>query len=103
MPGTSPDRLGPENAVRYRQSTRVLVRQSMEALLLVGPSSAEPVVLTGTAPVLWDLLAQPASLAEIFRVLSERTGVPVALITTDFTPVLTGLIQARLIETVHAT
>ncbi len=71
-------KLAPES--RWQRSPHVLWRRSLDAVVLVAPGRDAPRVLTGLAPVVWELLAEERSVEAMVATLSDlsNAGVPAA-------------------------
>lgn len=95
------DRPAPADAVRLRQAPDVLSRHSLEALLLLTPGMQDPMVLTGAGPALWDQFAEPATLVDAFRSLSEHFNVPAERLRADFDEVVGLLRTTGALEVAH--
>ena len=55
----------------WRRREDVLWRRSLDAVILLPADVDEPVTLPGTGASVWDLLAEPATVAELVATLSE--------------------------------
>jgi hypothetical protein len=77
----------------------VLWRRSLDAVLVVPRAAArEPVTLAGTGPAVWELLATPASVAELADELAGRYATDAATIEADLEPLLDHLAALGVIE-----
>jgi Coenzyme PQQ synthesis protein D (PqqD) len=54
-----------------------------------------------TATEIWDILAEPCCLRQIFALLAERYDVDAETVARDVTPFLQTLIKHRLVRTVN--
>lgn len=68
---------------RWRRRPDVFWRRIDAGLLLLPAGAAEPVLLDGSAPVMWELLAEPATTADAVSVLAEVYGLTESAIGTD--------------------
>jgi len=57
--------------VVWRRRDDVLWRRSLDAVILMPVGADEPVTLPGTGASVWDLLAEPATLAELVATLAD--------------------------------
>jgi hypothetical protein len=57
--------------VVWRRREDVLWRRSLDAVILLPVGADDPVTLPGTGASVWDLLEEPASLAELVTTLAE--------------------------------
>ena len=55
----------------WRRREDVLWRRSLDAVILMPAGADDPVTLPGTGASVWDLLEEPATVAELVGVLSE--------------------------------
>lgn len=86
---------GPARPVRYVQSERVLSRRTLHGILVLPIDHGEFFDLTGTGEVLWDVLAEPRSIAEAASALHVRFEGPLADVVADVTPVVADLVRRR--------
>ena len=77
----------------------VLVRRSLDALVLLPVEGDEVLTLAGTGPEVWDLLAEPRSLDELATILAARHGAPDDVVAADIEPVLRQLVDSGAVET----
>jgi hypothetical protein len=73
-------------------------RRSLDAVVLLPPAAPEPVSLAGTAALVWDLLAEPASVSELVDALAEHFGDDPARITRDVDALLARLSDLGAVE-----
>lgn len=66
--------------------------------LLPDGQEARPLVVAGSAAMLWELLAAPVSLGELVGELARRYGADRAVIERDLLPVLEQLCSSGAIE-----
>ena len=55
----------------WRRRSDVLCRRSLVAVILLPPGVDEPITLPGTGAAVWDLLEEPATLAELVALLAD--------------------------------
>lgn len=86
----------------YQRATDVLWRRASDRVLLLpcGEGDREVVSLSGTGVVLWDLLADRASMDDLTSTLAVAFGADPVVVATDIAPVLDDLVERRLIATV---
>jgi len=82
----------------WRRRAAVSWRRSIDAVVLMPAGAAEPAALPGTAAAVWDLLAEPASLAELVAALSEVYAVDPEAITDDVAALLAQLAELGAVE-----
>jgi hypothetical protein len=83
----------------FRRRDDVLWRHALDAVVLFPEGADEPVVLPGTAAVVWDLLEEPVTLAELVDVLVAAYDGDRSTIECDVTALLSDL-RARAAVTV---
>lgn len=89
-----------EASRRYGRAADVLWRRAGGLVLLL-PLEAEDVFqLGGTGPAVWDVLAEPRTVAEAAAVLAARYAVPAARIAADIEPVLDDLVRRGAVSVV---
>lgn len=66
----------------------VLWRRTPVAVVVLAAGAAEPFLLTGSGPALWQLLADPVDEAELCRRLAECYGTTVATVAPGVLEVL---------------
>ena len=81
-----------DRETRWVRPSGVLWRRTTTGVALLPPGSDEPLFLTGTAALLWDLVTASHTLAETAATLAERYGVTPATVTTDVAPLLEELV-----------
>jgi hypothetical protein len=59
----------------WRQNDDVLTRRTSRSLLIVTPTSDEPLVLEGAAVSVWDALRQPATDDELIATIANAFAV----------------------------
>lgn len=85
-------RPGPRDGTQvWVRDERTLWRHTVEAVVLLPPGTEEPVVLNGSGPAIWELLADPLSTAELVGELARWFEVDEAQVRRDVTPVLAQL------------
>jgi hypothetical protein len=98
----SGDGLLPEAALRSRwvRAAGTLWRNAGETVVLL-PAAEErptPLVVSGSAAVIWELLAEPVTLSELAAKLAAIYEVEAQVIERDLSPVLEGLYTEAAIE-----
>jgi len=61
----------PEARARWRRRESVLWRHAIDVVVILPEGAAEPISLAGTGAMVWDLLAEPASLSELVATFTE--------------------------------
>ena len=83
----------------WRRRDDVVWRRSLDAAIVLSADAEDPVTLAGTGAAVWDLLAEPAALAELVGTLVEVYGGDSATIERD----VAGLLeQLRVLHAVEA-
>jgi len=95
MPDTSPDAAAPRADQRYRQATGVLVRRTLDTVLILPPGATDPILLSGSSPALWQRFAEPASFDGVVEELHHLFGVPLERLRTDFEEPFRTLVRVR--------
>jgi len=75
-------------------------RRSLDAVLLLPAGAREPVTLAGSGPEVWELLAEPASIAELADQLAARYETDTTTVAADIVVLLDRLDALGVIETV---
>jgi hypothetical protein len=83
---------------RWCRRPDVLARRSLDALVVLAVEGDELVTIAGTGPQVWDLLAEPRSLAELAEILATRHAVADDVVAADVPPLLRGLTAAGVVE-----
>ena len=78
-------------AAVWRRRDDVLWRRSLDAVILLHVGADDPLTLPGTGAAVWDLLEEPASLAELVALLAEAYEEDPAVVEHDVTTLLTDL------------
>ena len=73
-------------------------RVALDALVLLPAGRSDPVTVAGSAPAVWDLLAEPRSTRELADRLAERFGADAAMIEADLALLLPQLRDLGAIE-----
>ena len=63
--------------LRYRRRPAVLWRSTLGGPVVLGPAQPEPVVLSGTAALVWEALDAPMTAAELASALGASPIEPV--------------------------
>jgi hypothetical protein len=82
----------------WRRRADVLQRRSLDAVVLLPVEGDAPLALAGSAPEVWELLAEPRTSAALASTLADRHGVPIAEIEADVVPTIERLTEARALE-----
>lgn len=75
----------------WQRDVQVLWRRSGQRMVLLTPEGREPIVLEGVGAAVWQLLAEPASTAELVEVLAEHFDVPSTMVEQDLPDFLEAL------------
>ena len=75
----------------WRRRDDVLWRRSLDAVILLPVGAEEPMTLPGTGASVWDLLEEPASLAELVAILADAYEEAPAVIEHDVRALLAEL------------
>ena len=75
----------------WRRREDVLWRRSLDAVILLPADADDPVTLPGTGASVWDLLEEPASVAELVTVLAEAYDEDPAVVDHDVRALLAEL------------
>ena len=75
----------------WRRREDVLWRRSLDAVILLPADAEDPVTLPGTGASVWDLLEEPASVAELVTVLAEAYDEDPAVVDHDVRALLAEL------------
>jgi hypothetical protein len=87
-----------DDGTRWRRRPDALWRRSLDAVLVLPAGSDEPITLAGTGPALWELLAEPCTVAQLAAVLSEAYGAEAATVEADVAPVVGELVRLQALE-----
>jgi hypothetical protein len=79
------------SAAVWRRRDDVLWRRSLDAVIVLPVGADEPLTLPGTGAAVWDLLEEPASLAELVAALAEVYEEDPAVVELDVTTLLAEL------------
>jgi hypothetical protein len=83
---------------RWRRRPDALWRRSLDAVLVLPVGTDEPVTLAGTGPALWELLAEPCTVAQLAAVLSEAFAAEPTTVVVDIAPVIDELVRLQALE-----
>jgi hypothetical protein len=86
------------NGALLVRTAAVLTRSVEAGVVLIGPAAPNPVVLSGSAAILWETLAIPRSAGAIVDDLAACYGVDTELIVGDVERALHELVALGLIE-----
>jgi hypothetical protein len=81
--------------------TDVLWRRSLDAVVLLADGSDDPLVLAGSGPDVWELLAEPRTLDDLGAVLAGRYDAAADVIREEVEPVLDQLVGANLLQKIE--
>ena len=82
----------------WRRRDDVVWRRSLDAAIVLSAGAEDPVTLPGTGAAVWDLLAEPATLAELVGTLVEVYGGDSATIERDVAGLLEHLRALHVVE-----
>jgi coenzyme PQQ synthesis protein D (PqqD) len=80
-----------DSAAVWRRRDDVLWRRSLDSVILLPVGVDEPLTLPGTGASVWDLLEEPASLAELVAILADAYEEAPAVIEHDVRALLAEL------------
>jgi Coenzyme PQQ synthesis protein D (PqqD) len=78
-------------AAVWRRRDDVLWRRSLDAVILLPVGADDPLTLPGTGAIVWDLLEEPATLAELVATLAEAFEEDPAVVEHDVSTLLAEL------------
>jgi len=100
--GTSRERAdaGPvvTDEVRVRRRPGVLWRRSLDAVVILPPGTGDTVILAGTGPVLWELLADWRTADDLVDALARLFAAPADQVRADVEPLLADLAARGALE-----
>lgn len=76
----------------YRRNDAVLQRDTLAGVLLLVPGQDEPVQITPPGDVVWELLAEPATVDGLVVTLADAYGAPAEVVRADVGELLTQLV-----------
>jgi hypothetical protein len=85
-------------AVRWVRSERVLWRRTARGVVALGSIAPEPVVITGSGVLLWELLEEPWEPVELSDALGEAHDMPPQTVLAEITPVIEELVRLGVVE-----
>lgn len=85
---------------RLARSPAALTRTGGGRLLVLGATTDRVLTLEGTAHLVWELLAQPASIDELAADLAVAFGVEVDAVVSDLRPLVEHLLDAGVLAEV---
>ncbi len=80
-----------DSAAVWRRRDDVLWRRSLDAVILLPVGVDDPMTLPGTGASVWDLLEEPASLAELVAILADAYEEDPTVVEHDVRTLLTEL------------
>ena len=92
----------PATGARWRRRESVLWRHAIDVVVILPAGADEPVSLAGTGALVWDLLAEPASLSELVAAFAEVYPDDPGTIERDVAALLESLASLDAIETTEA-
>ena len=87
--------------VRWRRRESVLWRRAIDVVVILPDGAGEPVSLPGTGAMVWELLAEPASLSELVTTFTEVYPDDPGTIARDVAVLLESLESLDAIEAVE--
>ena len=81
----------------WGRDPRALWRRSGERIVVLG-NTEEPQVLTGPGPILWDLLTEPVTEADLVTQLAALYSVDTDTVAADVAPFLAELARTGVIR-----
>ncbi|MFI5047442.1 MAG: PqqD family protein [Acidimicrobiia bacterium] len=96
--GTSEPAVSEPLEPRWRRRPDALWRRGLDAVLVLPVDADEPVMLTGTGPAVWELLAEPCTVPQLAAVLSEVYDAEPATVEADVRPVVDELVRLGALE-----
>jgi hypothetical protein len=86
-----PDPLTPETRIARNDG---LVTSAMDGgIVMLDPDADRYLRLNATGKLIWEALAEPATVTDLARLLSERTGIPTDRAEADAATFVDGLIE----------
>lgn len=85
----------------YHRSPHVLWRGSASRIVLLGPGSQNPLVMTGAGAALWEVLEQPVTLDGAATHLAGRYEVSEEKVAGDIRPLLDELVALQVVQRVE--
>jgi len=82
---------GTDPAAVWRRREDVLWRRSLDSVILLPVGVEDPMTLPGTGASVWDLLEEPATVAELVAVLAEAYGAERTVVEHDVRALLDEL------------
>ena len=78
-------------AAVWRRRDDVLWRRSLDAVIVLPVGADEPSTLPGTGAIVWDLLEEPATVAELVAILADAYEEDPAVVDHDVRALLADL------------
>ncbi len=78
---------------RIARSDGLVAEQMEGGIVMLDPETDRYLRLNATGRLIWEALAEPATLAELAGVLSERSGISTERAEADATTFIEGLIE----------
>ena len=89
----------PDDAT-WRRRPDVLWRRSLDAVIVLPADVADPLTLAGSAPEVWELLAEPRTLEALVTILAAGGATAPETVRASVEPVLAELERAGALERV---
>jgi hypothetical protein len=89
---------GGDDSPRWRRRPDALWRRSLDAVIVLPVGADEPLTLAGTGPALWELLAEPCTVAQLAAVLAEAYGAEPEVVEADVAPIVEELVRRQALE-----
>ena len=86
--------------LKFRQSTDVVWRRSLDGVLLLLRRGRAPITLSGSGLDLWQLLEEPQSLNTAAGLLAERFDLDAGEVAAAIGPVLDELVKIQIVESI---
>ena len=80
-------------ATRVARSEGLVIEPMEGGIVMLDPETDRYLRLNATGRLIWDALAEPATVAELARLLSERSGISIERAEADVATFIEGLID----------
>jgi hypothetical protein len=81
----------------WSRAPRALWRRSGDRVVVLGPRGGQPLVLTGTGRVSWELLDEPLSEEELITALAQLYGAEEGIVRRELEPFLEALVTVGVV------